>query len=71
MDALAVDHKRLDELMLGLTFAIARSPEQFLRITGTSVSIAKTDCYPNAPALRIFFTYNPYEVHLLWLEFME
>lgn len=31
----------------------------------------KTSCYPNAPALRMFFTYNPYEVHLLWLEFME
>ena len=71
LDALAIDHKRLDDLMLGLMFALARSPEQFHKIPGTSLSIAKTDVYPGAPALRIFFVYNPYEVHLLAVEFIE
>jgi hypothetical protein len=33
--------------------------------------VAKTAVYPNAPALRIFFTYNDTEVHLLVIEFAE
>jgi len=43
----------------------------FPTIPGTSLSVAKTAVYPNAPALRIFFTYSDTEVHLLTIEFAE
>jgi hypothetical protein len=71
LDALAISHKRLDEVMIGVSFTMARNPEEFTKVPGTNLSIARTDAYPDAPALRIFFTYNPYEVHLLFVEFAE
>jgi hypothetical protein len=57
--------------MIGVTFTMARNPEEFTKVPGTNLSIARTDAYPDAPALRIFFTYNPYEAHLLFVEFAE
>jgi hypothetical protein len=67
--ALALDHKRLDEVLTGAYFALANGPENFPVVPGTSLSVLKTDVYPNAPALRIFFTYNIDEVHLITIEF--
>jgi len=69
--ALGVSHKRLDEVMEGVSFALSRHPEQFPRVPGTQISIIKTPVYPNAPSLRIFFTYSEEEVHLLVVEFCE
>jgi hypothetical protein len=50
---------------------LARQPEIFPVIPGTSLSVAKTAVYPDAPALRIFFTYTDREVHLVTIEFSE
>jgi hypothetical protein len=55
-ETLAASHERLDDVLAALYFSLARQPEVFPTIPGTSV--AKTAVYPNAPALRIFFTYN-------------
>ncbi len=74
LEALGISHKRLDEVLEGVAFALAREPERFPRIPGTQLSIVKTPVYLNAPSLRIFFTYNTYneeEVHLLTVEFCE
>jgi hypothetical protein len=71
LDALATDHRRLDDVLAALYFALARRPEMFPAISGTSLSLAKTEFYPDAPALRIFFTYTDTEVHLLAVEFAE
>ena len=54
-----------------LAAALSRHPEQFPRVPGTQISIIKTPVYPNAPSLRIFFTYSEEEVHLLVVEFCE
>ena len=71
LSKLAVAHKRLDESMAGITFALARAPEEFGKVPGTQLFIAKTVVYEDAPALRIFFTYTDTEVHLLGVEFAE
>jgi hypothetical protein len=70
-EVLAASHERLDDVLAALYFSLARQPEAFPAIPGTSLSVAKTAVYPNAPALRIFFTYNDTEVHLLIIEFAE
>ena len=71
LEALGISYRRLDEVLEGVCFALAREPERFSRIPGTQLSIIKTPVYPNAPSLRIFFTYNEEEVHLLAVEFCE
>lgn len=69
--ALAASHKRLDDVLYALYFALARKPENFPAVRGTTLSVAKTAVYPDAPALRIFFTYTDTEVHLMHVEFAE
>lgn len=71
LQALAADHKRLDDVLSALYFELAREPEIFPTVPGTSLSVAKTAVYPDAPALRIFFTYTDTEVHLMHVEFAE
>lgn len=70
-EAPAASNERLDDVLAALYFSLARQPEVFPTIPGTSLSVAKTSVYPNAPALRIFFTYTDTEVHLLIIEFSE
>lgn len=66
-----LSHKRLDEAMTGIDSALAMFPEHYPKIPGTTFSLLKTKAFPNAPALRIFFTYNDNQVHLLWIELIE
>jgi hypothetical protein len=68
---LGISHSRLDEVLDGVCFALARHPESFENVKGTNLSILKTAVYPGAPSLRIFFTYDECEVHLLAVEFCE
>ena len=69
LEALAVDFQRLDEVMRGVHISLCLKPETFEKIG--PLSVLKTDMYPGAPALRIFFTYTATEVHLLFVEFAE
>lgn len=69
--ALGISCQRLDEILEAIGFALARAPEVFPQVPGTRVSILKTAVYPGAPSLRVFFTYNDEEVHLLMVEFCE
>jgi hypothetical protein len=69
--ALAVNHKRLDDVLSALYFELSRKPEIFPTLPGTSLSVVKTAVYSDAPALRIFFTYTEAEVHLIHIEFAE
>ena len=71
LDGLGITCKRLDAILEGVGFALARAPESFERVPGTLLSILKTAVHPGAPSLRVFFTYNEYEVHLLMIEFCE
>lgn len=58
-DAAAVlrtDVERLDEQLEGVMWTIARDPESCHNIPRTRLRIIKTDPFPGAPALRIYFT---------------
>jgi hypothetical protein len=69
--ALGITHKRLDAILASATYALAREPQRCEKIDGTSVSVYKTVVYPDAPSVRIFFTYTEDEVHLLHIEFCD
>jgi hypothetical protein len=57
--------------MEGIVFGLAISPELCHQIPGTELRIIKTEVYPNAPALRVFFTFTEAKVHLHCIEFCE
>jgi hypothetical protein len=68
---LAVDPQWLDDAMNGLDEAISRHPEIFPHAPGTKVSCARLIVYKDAPALRVFFTYDATVVRVLSVEFEE
>lgn len=68
---LGISCRRLDEILDGVCFGLARDPESFGVVPGTHLSILKTAVFPQAPSLRIFFTYTDNEVCLLWVELCE
>ncbi|HLB12897.1 MAG TPA: hypothetical protein VJA25_03125 [Dehalococcoidia bacterium] len=47
---------RLDEQLRGVEWAVATNPEAFPTIPGTSLRLVKTDPFPGAPPLRVYFT---------------
>jgi hypothetical protein len=61
----------MDEILESVSFALARHPERYHQVPGTSLSVIKTACYRDAPSIRIFFTYTDDEVHLVMIEFCE
>jgi hypothetical protein len=60
--------KRLDEVLFGITWAIARKPESFSQVPGLNLYLAKTDGLPGTPALYIWFTFNKDSATLLSIE---
>lgn len=50
------DAPRLDEQLQGVEWVIATNPEACPRIPGTLLRLVKTDPFPGAPPLRIYFT---------------
>ena len=68
-EKLAIDAKCLDEVLFGVTWALARNPEIFpVVLTHHQIRVIKTDRTKTIKALRIFFSFNANEVKLLWLE---
>lgn len=61
--------KRLDEILFGLTWALARAPESFFNVEGTSLYLAKTDAIPKTcSALYVWFTFDDETVLLRSIE---
>jgi|SRR5579884_4037206 hypothetical protein len=48
--------RTLDQALEAVVWSIARSPEMWPQVPGTSLRVAKTDPYLNVPRLRVFFT---------------
>ena len=71
LEGLGVEHKRLDDVLGGVHFAVSHSPEKYPSAPGTTLRVLKTVTYPSAPSIRIFFTFDDNEVHLLHVEFCE
>ena len=63
--------ERLDEILFGVTWALARAPESFLNVPETDLYLAKTDAGPprsGIPGLYIWFKFDDEEVRLLSIE---
>jgi len=60
--------RRLDEILSGVTWVMARKPESFPKIPGLDLYVAKTDPSPDAPALYVWFTFDDTTVSLLLVE---
>ena len=71
IERLGISHKRLDAVLLAVGFGLCREPERFPKVPGTCLSVIKCAVYPEAPSVRIFFTYTEDEVHLIMIEFSE
>jgi len=63
------DARRLDEQLRGVEWAVATKPEAFPQIPNTALRLIKTDPFPDAPALRIYFTIDG--DHYCTLQFIE
>ena len=64
------DAPRLDELLRYPLYAIAEKPEAFPLIPKTNVRRAKTNGFPGAPSLIIYFrqSEDDCKCELLWME---
>ena len=69
LEGLAISHKRIEQVLAGIEDSIGKYPEFFHPIPGEPYCVALTYPYPNAPAVRILFTYTPTEVRLKAIEF--
>lgn len=66
---LGVSVKRLDEVLEGAVFVVARGPEECHPIPKTNLRIIISDPFPDMPRLRIFFRIvSESECEFLWIE---
>ncbi len=65
---LGLDAQRLDDILIGVTFSLARDPDQFEQIRGTRFRILLVDAWPGLPALRIYFVVEEFFCDLVWIE---
>jgi len=69
---LALSHRRIEEVLSGIEYGLAKHPDFFERIPDSGGDcMVKTYFYADAPAIRILFTYTATEVHLEAVEFAE
>jgi hypothetical protein len=60
--------KRLDEMLDGIIWTLARLPESYPQIPGTDLYLAKSDAVPGVAGLYIWFRYNENQVFLESIE---
>ena len=60
--------KRLDEVLDGVTWALCRKPDCFPGLPDIKLYLAKTDPFPDVPALYIWYTFDDDTVTLLGIE---
>ncbi len=66
------DAKRIDQVLLGVTWMLSQHPEHYQRVPGTlRLYMHPTDPFPDAPALRIWYQFDGNEVVLLSIEKSE
>ena len=71
LEGLALDHRRIEEVLAGIEYGLAKHPEVFETIPGTPDCMVTTYVYPDAPSIRILFRYTATTVHLEAVEFAE
>lgn len=66
------DIKRLDDMLNSVTWALAQHPEHFEHIPGTQrLYRVNTDPFPDAPPVRIWYTFDDTAVELLSIELAD
>lgn len=66
------DAKRLDEQLRGIEWHIARDAEGGWQVRYSNLYLIKTDPWPDAPALRVYYTIDDDNYCTLqWIEFIE
>jgi hypothetical protein len=68
------DAARLDDILTGVTWALSTNPEVYEVVKGLKdIRLLKTDAFPDAPPLRIWFRIDEggQHVHLEAIEAME
>lgn len=67
---LKVDIRRLDEVLAGTVFAVAKAPDYFPEVPDTDLRIVPVGQHFGIPALRIYYRWNPGSeyVDLEWIE---
>lgn len=60
--------KRLDEVLSGVIWTLCRAPDSFQKVSDLDLYLIKTDAAPGVPALRVWYTFNDNEVHLMFIE---
>lgn len=60
--------RRLDEILCGVMWVLARKPDSFPKIPGLDLYVAKTDPFSDNPVFHIWFTFDPNIVSLLLIE---
>jgi len=70
--AIEPNARRLDDQLRGIEWAIATAPYEFPQVQGTSLHLIKTDPWPGAPPLRVYFTIDDeHTCTLRWVEIIE
>jgi hypothetical protein len=69
VEELEIDPKRLDQVLFGITWTIARKPEFYPRVKGTA-SLRRVAIPPalHLPRLRLWFDHTDEQARLLKLE---
>lgn len=61
------DVRRIDDILTGIMWGLGQNPQQFFHILGR-LWLAKTDPFPDAPSLRVWFRLDGTEIELLSIE---
>jgi hypothetical protein len=69
LERLAIGYERLDTVMEGVVFELARDPERFPRIPGTCLSAVTLELFDGLPSVRFLFTFNNERVSLIAIDF--
>ena len=67
-DTLPVTCQRLDEMLHGITWVLARKPDEFPRVHGSTLHRARTEDFPGLPVFLIWFTFDQDTVTLQLIE---
>ena len=66
VDQLGISVRRLDELLLAITWIVAHDPESLPAIPNTPFRMARSQVIVGEPVLRVYFTIGSDELCQLW-----
>ena len=67
-NSLTISCERLDEMLHGITWVLARKPDECPRVQGSTLHRARTEDVPGLPVFLIWFTFDQDTVTLQLIE---